>query len=314
MKKICRYVTVLFTAFLLCISLLPPAAWAAEQIDESQPVSLTLEYPVEGIEFRLYKVGSITGSGSLSLEEPFGSYPIDFDQETQSDWTALAVTVDGYITADSIAPLETKTTGEGGTLTFDAQEQGLYLVSWNTHTTGGVIYEAQPFFVTLPTLDEETDSWTYQVTSKVKVAASEDTTDIHVHKAWNDSKNSGNTRPSSIEVTLYCDGEEYETVTLSESTSWDHDWTGLDASKTWTLAEKNVPSGYTVKVTKEGTSFVVTNTYKTPGTTTTPTPTPTPKGNLPYTGTLWWPVPILAALGLMLLLAGLLIRRRGRNK
>ena len=37
-----------------------------------------------------------------------------------------------------------------------------------------------------------------------------------------------------------------------------------------------------------------------------------PLGPLPQTGQLWWPVPVLALLGLVLLLAGLrLTRKRG---
>ena len=68
------------------------------------------------------------------------------------------------------------------------------------------------------------------------------------------------------------------------------------------MAETNVPAGYTVTVTQEGTLFVVTNTY--------PGKTP-PK--LPQTGLLWWPVPLLACAGLALVLAGAGARRRGRG-
>jgi len=32
---------------------------------------------------------------------------------------------------------------------------------------------------------------------------------------------------------------------------------------------------------------------------------------LPQTGQLWWPVPVLAALGVVLVISGLLLRRRG---
>ena len=34
-------------------------------------------------------------------------------------------------------------------------------------------------------------------------------------------------------------------------------------------------------------------------------------GDLPQTGQLWWPVPMLAGAGVLLLLAGLIQRRRG---
>lgn len=42
-----------------------------------------------------------------------------------------------------------------------------------------------------------------------------------------------------------------------------------------------------------------------PAPTPTPTPTPTPPPNLPQTGQLWWPVPLLAGIGLVFLIIGL---------
>ena len=38
-----------------------------------------------------------------------------------------------------------------------------------------------------------------------------------------------------------------------------------------------------------------------------------PLATLPQTGQLWWPVPLLAASGMMLLLLGLIWNRRGRS-
>lgn len=53
----------------------------------------------------------------------------------------------------------------------------------------------------------------------------------------------------------------------------------------------------------------------TPEPTDTPEPTGTPpvppENVLPYTGQLWWPVPVLAAAGLMLIVLGFWLRRRG---
>ncbi len=55
-----------------------------------------------------------------------------------------------------------------------------------------------------------------------------------------------------------------------------------------------------------------------PNTPSTPTPTPTTPKNtdkvLPYTGVLWWPVIALAAGGMVLYIAGLIIEARGNRK
>lgn len=72
---------------------------------------------------------------------------------------------------------------------------------------------------------------------------------------------------------------------------------------------------YTVLVTQEGTTFVVTNTYD-EGTPENPEQPENPDqpGNptLPQTGQLWWPVPVLVAGGLLLIVIGVL-RRRGNT-
>ena len=73
--------------------------------------------------------------------------------------------------------------------------------------------------------------------------------------------------------------------------------------------------GYTVEVTREGITFVVTNSYNeeipdepTPTTPTTPDKPTTPtKPTLPQTGQ---PVPVLIAAGLLFVVIGL-VRRRG---
>lgn len=47
--------------------------------------------------------------------------------------------------------------------------------------------------------------------------------------------------------------------------------------------------------------------------TPTPTPTPPPGGNLPQTGQLWWPVAVMAVLGLGFVVLGIVIKRREHN-
>ena len=84
-----------------------------------------------------------------------------------------------------------------------------------------------------------------------------------------------------------------------------------------------MPEEYTVTVSREGITFVVTNTL-TEEITDEPTPEgplpevpeenipdePVPQGPaLPQTGVLWWPVPLLACAGMALFLAGWARRR-----
>ena len=137
---------------------------------------------------------------------------------------------------------------------------------------------------------------------------------------------------------LLRDGKVWDTVTLTAANNWRYTWTGLDSGHRWTVVEKEL-DGYTVEVTREGITYVITNTYTeedepepivpdkpSPGTPDIPTGPPSepdypakpeskPSGpKLPQTGQLWWPVPALTAAGLLLIVWGLLRRRGAGNE
>lgn len=98
-------------------------------------------------------------------------------------------------------------------------------------------------------------TWANGVLEVVNYAA----TDVHVQKVW---YGEGREHPASVDVTLFCNGEVYETVTLNEENNWSYTWEELPAASEWTVDELSVPSGYTKTITREGNSFVVTNTYE----------------------------------------------------
>ena len=95
----------------------------------------------------------------------------------------------------------------------------------------------------------------------------EEKTEATVVKVWNDSNNSGNTRPSELRVTLLADGVEKLTVTLPDPvTGWTKQVTNLDKytkdgkeiKYTWGEA---VPAGYRLTNTEtKGTVTTLTNT------------------------------------------------------
>ena len=96
-------------------------------------------------------------------------------------------------------------------------------------------------------------------------------------------------------------------MTLNDSNNWRYEWTDLDESFKWQVTEYKTPENYTVSVSREGITYVMTNTYQSerPGTPETPGKSGTPgNARLPQTGMLWWPVPLLAFAGLLLFLIG----------
>ena len=93
-------------------------------------------------------------------------------------------------------------------------------------------------------------------------------TEVSVTKIWVDDNNLDQTRPESIEVQLYADGEEEgEAVELNDSNSWSYTWTELPKNSDgqeidYTVEEVGNVKGYTTAapVEKEDDTFTITNT------------------------------------------------------
>ena len=315
--------------FLLVALMLPVTAYAAGSIDKDLAVSLTISYqdgkmPLVGAEFSIYQVATVDEYGELTTTNNFKQFNVDIRGKNDAAWKTLASTLEGYVLRDNITPTDSGKTGQDGYLTFPTGgqklAQGLYLVLGKRHIQGDCYYDATPFMVMLPTQDTVKNEWIYDVS----VSPKHDSTEIpdtpttitrKVIKAWNDDRHE-NQRPKEIIVQLLRDGKVYDTVTLSKDNNWRYTWSGLGNSYTWTVVEKE-NSGYTVRVEREGITFVITNTYvpeePEPTEPTEPTPTeptnPT-KPNLPQTGQLWWPVPVLLIAGLLFVILGLIRRRR----
>lgn len=121
--------------------------------------------------------------------------------------------------------------------------------------------------------------------------------EITVVKQW--SGDNAKNRPDSVTITLY-DGEKVnDTVRLGDWNDWTYTWKKLDGRGNWQVVETNIPKGYTPSYRVRSDVVTVTNTYL-----------------LIDTGQLNWPIYVLAALGAVLLLSGLLMatkRKKGKN-
>ncbi len=101
-------------------------------------------------------------------------------------------------------------------------------------------------------LERDGDDWTI-TNSRIPKSV-----EITVTKAWN--HNGGKDAPEAITITLYKNGESYDTVTLSAANNWTHTWTDLTDASVWSVDETDVPAGYTKQITVDGYAFVITNT------------------------------------------------------
>ena len=320
--------TLALLAAVLC--LLTSVAQAAGSIDLSRKPTLTLtcrdgKTALSGAKFSIYRVADADETGELTVRSEFDEFDLDIRGKNDRRWREMAQTLESYVLRRELAPTDSGKTDKAGMLTFPTQRKtlpaGLYLVIGERHTQGGNDYDAEPFFVLLPTQDLENNEWVYDVSANVKfgktpVPDDGDTVTRKVLKVWDDD-GAEDSRPQEITVELLRNGKVYDTVKLSEKNNWRYTWLDLDADARWSVTEKTV-SGYTVSITREGITFVVTNTKKpdrtdTPDTPVKPSnpskPSSPAKPTLPQTGAVWWHVEALALSGLVFLILGALDRK-----
>ena len=261
----------------------------------------------------------------------------------QEEWTGLASTLLNYLSADetivptavgAVAVVNEGTEGETGQVVFTQDsagnplDVGVYLVAPAGIEDGRYTYTPQSYLVSLPNLSG--DEWMYD--AQVRGDKFERSYDgggggginRNVMKVWGDAE--GVDRPTSVTVRLLRNGEVYEEVTLSEANDWQHSWRGLSNRYQWTLVEVDVPVDYTVEITQEGNTFVVTNTAPEDIPDEPPPlddggdeeeipedPVPLDPG-LPQTGTLWLPVQILTIAGILLFSLGWMDMKRQKRE
>lgn len=303
--KLCKR---LYAAVLALLLLLPLSVRAEVAVDPERAVSLTIhgqfeDIPLRTAEFRIYQISGMDIDGSLSPLPAYTQFGelLDIRGENADSWHAAALLLEQHILSERISPTATGTTSESGNVTFSEIPQGLYLVLGIHHKQDGYVYSTNPFFVQLPNWDTETDAWSYAVSAKAKPSRTEELFALQVVKQWRD-KGFAHCRPESIELVLYRDGEKYQEITLPQNGRWYCTLENLAANHTWYIEEVSVP-GYKSKVVREGDVLIVTNTRI--GNTSS--------SNLPQTGLLWWPVPLLLVSGLGILLMGLICRRKGNE-
>lgn len=292
-------------------------------VDSTEKLTLEIAYhnngeALVGAKFKIYLIAT-EADNSLEVLEQFKKYNINISYN-ENTLKALATTLEGYILRDNIKPTDTASVNSKGYAVFPNKstklKRGLYLVIGERHIKNGIAYDASPFTVILPTFDSETGV----LKSNVKVDVKHNYFDIvsqskpltrRVLKAWNDKTNEAQ-RPKSVEIQLLKDGKLFKTAILSDENNWRYEWSRLSPESTYQIIE--VPKdNYTVTITYEGNTCVITNTPK------NKLPPSESDNNqtdekLPQTSVLWWPVPLLLSFGILFLIIGNALQKRDRNE
>lgn len=265
MKRILYFV---FLSLLCCF--LPMTLFA-----DSDFMNLDVNCPISNMNVSLYRVAD----ENYNLVDSFSRYSIDLKQDVQGAANAL----ENRILMDGIEADASNSSDSSYKASFTGLESGIYLVVGKEVESNGVFYMPQVSLVSL----------SGDLSVDLKVETSVKPSRIHVLKVWKrDNKKS---RPKSIEVCLLrSDGIVVDKVVLNSDNQWSNTWDHLSTSYTYSVMETSVPSGYKESCTREKDTIVLTNTgsdkYR----------VEKKDEVLPNSGQLWWPVPVLLFVGLVL--------------
>lgn len=265
MKRILYFV---FITLLCCF--LPMTLFA-----DSDFMNLVVNCPVSNMQVSLYRVAD----ENYNLVDSFSRYSIDLKQDAQGAANAL----ENRILMDGIEADASNSSDSLYKASFTGLETGIYLVVGKEVFQDGVFYMPQ---VSLVSLSED-------LSVDLKYEMSDKPSRIHVLKVW--KKDNKKSRPKSIEVCLLrSDGIVVDRVVLNSDNQWSYTWDNLSTSYTYSVMETSVPSGYKESCTREKDTIVLTNTgsdkYR----------VEKKDEVLPNSGQLWWPVPVLLFVGLVL--------------
>lgn len=294
---------------------------------------------VEGVEIRLYHVAEPGGEWTPG----FADYGLRLDADSESAVGATAATLRALVARDAVSADASVSTDASGTARFEGLAPGVWLVLGDDHVAGSTTYRVRAGMFVLHSSEERDVEIKYETEVSPGRPERPATTIRKVVKVWGDD---GVDRPASVVMELLRDGRVYDSVELSARDEWRHTWTGLDASREWTVVEAEVPAGYECVVEMRGVTTVVTNVESSgvppevppewppvvptdpvdpgnpggptapvdPGEPETPVDPGEPDGpepEIPQTGTTWYLVPATAGLGVICVLAGWWLWRGG---
>ena len=264
-----RIVCFVFLTLLCCF--LPMTLFA-----DSDFMNLDVNCPISNMNVSLYRVAD----ENYNLVDAFSHYSIDLKQDVQGAANAL----ENRILMDGIEADASNSSDSSYKASFTGLESGIYLVVGKEVFQDGVFYMPQVSLV----------SSSGDLSVDLKYEMSDKPSRIHVLKVW--KKDNKKSRPKSIEVCLLrSDGIVVDKVKLNSDNQWSTTWNNLSTLYTYSVMETSVPSGYKESCYREKDSVVLTNTGS-----YTDKKEEKKDDELAFTGQLWWPVPVLLFVGLVL--------------
>lgn len=319
----------LCVAFVLALAAVLSAAFDTVHAAEAYKLSVLSksdsEGAISGVEWSIYRVAERNGEGGFALCGDFSDCQVSLEQLDGYTAQDAADTLAVFAGTENCEPLDVAVSSQDGMAEFEGLQNGIYLVAGDKLAVGSKLYEPSPALV-------EIDKGNVEIVGKFTVNEIPDEPEkvvYRVKKIWSNETEGITKRPESIVAKLYNGGELVESVELSEANMWTYEWEALEGGD-WKVAEEDVPDGCTVTYKKDGTEFEIINTFddvsggsdessepdsSVPDSSEPDSSVPdSSEPDLPQTGLLWWPVPVLAAVGLILVAVGVKLGRLGSKK
>lgn len=287
-----RNKTISFCLVVVLLTALPITAYA-QDLDFNQKGSIRVALvekngntPIAGAELSVYHVATVAlnskGNLSYNYTEPFEACGAEIDDP------GLSAKLEQFLNTQAVTATKA-VTDSLGTANCTGLPLGLYFVK-QTNTVEGFA-PCKPFLVTVPLLSDGVYHYDVEATPKTEVAK---LTSITIKKVWNTDETSK--IPDSVTVQLLRNGTIVKTATLNAQNQWQATFPDMPESDDYSVQEINIPQGFTVTYAQNGYSYTVTNTAA-----------------LIQTGQLTWPIPVLAFIGVVLLIVGTVILRKERR-
>lgn len=283
---------------------------------------------IPGANFKIWRVADVDDYCEFTAIKKFAGceYTQNLNDNDQAAWKAMAHNLKPWVAEQGIAPDVTgQTDAVNGDIVFSQAngnmlKPGLYLlVGEPPATMGDYTYYSAPAMIYLPEINIDDNDWEYgneaePVIIRPKGERGDEPdvdTRLKVIKIWQDYGYTDK-RPESITVELLKNGKIERRAELSEKNDWRYTFENLPVYEDgklneWTLDEVYFDDNYRSEITREGITYIVKNIY----TGELPPGDPTPL--LPNTGLLWWPVPVLAGLGVLFIVLGAGKRRKAEE-
>ncbi len=296
-KTLCRVSAVLLLV-LLYLTLLPTAAFAADPIDVTIPVSVrvsgTAPSPDEAYAVRLAPV---------STDAPMPTEDTDHEDMIITGTAAGCFPVIRFDHVGEYVYTVTQLAGSNGKCHYDGTTYYVKVTITNSDKGGfdafvsaykdPAMQETKQDLVFINAYDADPTPTPSPTTTTV-TATAKPKESLTVRKEWSGRSTS---RPASVTIQLMDGKNVADTITLGDWNGWTYTWRDLDKEgHDWNAFEVNIPKGYRADYRYSGDTVIICNTE-----------------TLIQTGQLNWPVPVMGGTGSLLMLSGFVMLTKKRK-